>query len=153
MNFKSMYKKARLKYTAIYLSIYTATSPREDFVQDYLRVKAGRKFFKEQPRGRMSIYKKKKQCMNLAQCEGVAVTCHSCRLQEIGGNETATRHCIASCIVLTAFATHCHNGRNCLESSGWLFFEPFDLIFKLGSNNGFVSNSSGFCFYVAFNEI
>ena len=29
--------------------------------------------------------------------------------------------------VLTAFAIHCHKGRNCLESSGWLFFEPFRL--------------------------
>ena len=29
--------------------------------------------------------------------------------------------------VLTAFATHCHKGRRCLESSGWLFFEPFRL--------------------------
>ena len=29
--------------------------------------------------------------------------------------------------VLTAFAIHYHKERNCLESSGWLFFEPFRL--------------------------
>ena len=29
--------------------------------------------------------------------------------------------------VLTAFAIHYHKERNCLESSGWLFFEPFQL--------------------------
>ena len=74
--------------------------------------------------------------------------------------------------VLTAFAIHYHKERNCLESSGWLFFEPlnhFDFVyitlfiwapdrggvFKLGSNNGFISsfaNSMVFCFYVTFNE-
>ena len=29
--------------------------------------------------------------------------------------------------VLTAFAIHYHKERTCLESSGWLFFEPFRL--------------------------
>ena len=68
--------------------------------------------------------------------------------------------------VLTAFAIHYHKERNCLESSGWLFFEPFRLctciyislciwaphrggVFKLGSKNGFISsfaNSRVFCF-------
>ena len=48
--------------------------------------------------------------------------------------------------VLNAFAIHCDKERNCLETSGWLFFEPFRLciwaphrggVFKLGSNNAF----------------
>ena len=30
--------------------------------------------------------------------------------------------------VLTAFEINYHKERNCLESSGWLFFEPFRLI-------------------------
>ena len=40
------------------------------------------------------VFIKNYQGMNLAQCEGVTVTCHSCRLLEYGGNERATRPCI-----------------------------------------------------------
>ena len=71
--------------------------------------------------------------------------------------------------VLTAFAIHYHKGRNCLESSGWLFFEPFRLCIyysvymgptpgrriQVGVEQCFISsfaNSNVFCFYVTFNE-
>ena len=71
--------------------------------------------------------------------------------------------------VLTAFAIHYHEERNCLESRDGSSLNHFDFvyitlciwaphwggIFKLGTNSGFISSFANFrvfYFYVTFNE-